>query len=115
MQTIETATIVAATLNVQALTTSVPNDLRLKCVKSFKEGHKQILVTLTSVARGVDHFPAIAINFDVPVDPKEFMYRGARGAILGAQKGVTWSFIGSEEKEKIQNLEWVFQLKVKYF
>lgn len=74
---------------------------RLARYKSFKEGHKRILVATDLVARGIDiERVNIVINYDMPDGADTYLHRVGRAGRFGT-KGLAITFIGSDEDSKI--------------
>ena len=74
---------------------------RLARYKSFKEGHKRILVATDLVARGIDiERVNIVINYDMPDRADTYLHRVGRAGRFGT-KGLAITFIGSDEDSKI--------------
>jgi ATP-dependent RNA helicase UAP56/SUB2 len=70
---------------------------RLARYKSFKEGHKRILVATDLVARGIDiERVNIVINYDMPDGADTYLHRVGRAGRFGT-KGLAITFIGSDE------------------
>lgn len=57
---------------------------RIKSINSFKGGEKNILLSTEVAARGID-IPDIdlIINYDVPMNPKDYVHRVGRTARAG--------------------------------
>ena len=70
---------------------------RLARYKSFKEGHKRILVATDLVARGIDiERVNIVINYDMPDGADTYLHRVGRAGRFGT-KGLAITFISSDE------------------
>ncbi|KAL5698001.1 RNA helicase [Ranunculus cassubicifolius] len=61
---------------------------RLTKYKSFKEGHKRILVATDLVGRGID------INYDMPDSADTYLHRVGRAGRFGT-KGLAITFVAS--------------------
>jgi ATP-dependent RNA helicase RhlB len=70
----------------RALTGSVIQRRRLKVLEDFKEGKLPILVATDVASRGL-HIEGVShvINYDLPVDPEDYVHRVGRTARVGAQ------------------------------
>ena len=74
---------------------------RLARYKSFKEGHKRILVATDLVARGIDiERVNIVINYDMPDGADTYLHRVGRAGRFGT-KGLALTFIGSDEDSAV--------------
>ncbi len=74
---------------------------RLARYKSFKEGHKRILVATDLVARGIDiERVNIVINYDMPDGADTYLHRVGRAGRFGT-KGLAITFIGSDEDSAV--------------
>lgn len=69
----------------RALTGSVIQTRRLKVLKDFKEGTLPILVATDVASRGL-HIEGVThvINYDLPLDPEDYVHRVGRTARAGA-------------------------------
>ena len=76
---------------------------RLARYKSFKEGHKRILVATDLVARGIDiERVNIVINYDMPDGADTYLHRVGRAGRFGT-KGLAITFIASDEDSGVLN------------
>jgi ATP-dependent RNA helicase RhlB len=68
------------------LSGDVPQNKRLALLKSFTEGHAQVLVATDVAARGL-HIPdvGLVINYDLPQDAEDYVHRIGRTARAGAE------------------------------
>ena len=71
--------------------------------KSFKEGHKRILVATDLVARGIDiERVNIVVNYDMPENADTYLHRVGRAGRFGT-KGLAITFISSAEDSEVLN------------
>eukprot|EP00244_Chara_vulgaris_P008587 TRINITY_DN342_c0_g1_i3.p1 TRINITY_DN342_c0_g1~~TRINITY_DN342_c0_g1_i3.p1 ORF type:complete len:429 (-),score=95.29 TRINITY_DN342_c0_g1_i3:1613-2899(-) len=76
---------------------------RLTRYKSFKEGHKRILVATDLVGRGIDiERVNIVINYDMPDSPDTYLHRVGRAGRFGT-KGLAITFVASSGDSDILN------------
>ena len=76
---------------------------RLARYKSFKEGHKRILVATDLVARGIDiERVNIVVNYDMPDGADTYLHRVGRAGRFGT-KGLAITFISSDEDSAVLN------------
>jgi ATP-dependent RNA helicase UAP56/SUB2 len=86
-----------------AIHRGMSQDERLARYKSFKEGHKRILVATDLVARGIDiERVNIVINYDMPDCADTYLHRVGRAGRFGT-KGLAITFIGSDEDSDVLN------------
>mmetsp|Transcript_34237 Transcript_34237/g.54861 ORF Transcript_34237/g.54861 Transcript_34237/m.54861 type:complete len:268 (-) Transcript_34237:488-1291(-) len=84
-----------------AIHRGMSQDERLARYKSFKEGHKRILVATDLVARGIDiERVNIVINYDMPDGADTYLHRVGRAGRFGT-KGLAITFISSEEDSTV--------------
>lgn len=86
---------------------------RLKRYKDFKNYEARILVSTNLFGRGVDiERVNIVINFDMPLDEKEYLHRVGRAGRFGT-KGLAITFVTDEEDEKVLGaIQNKFEVKV---
>ncbi|KAH0880737.1 hypothetical protein HID58_068131 [Brassica napus] len=71
------------------------HEKRLTHYKSFKEGHKRILVATDLVGRGIDiERVNIVINYDIPDSADTYLHRVGRAGRFGT-KGLAITFVAS--------------------
>ncbi|GJR71130.1 DEAD-box ATP-dependent RNA helicase 56 [Tanacetum coccineum] len=76
---------------------------RLTRYKSFKEGHKRILVATDLVGRGIDiERVNIVINYDMPDSADTYLHRVGRAGRFGT-KGLAITFVSSESDSDVLN------------
>ncbi|MCU0302553.1 MAG: DEAD/DEAH box helicase [Thermoanaerobaculales bacterium] len=78
---------------------------REKALAAFKNGELRVLVATDIAARGIDveALPHV-INFDVPVQPEDYIHRVGRTARAG-KVGDALTFASPEEKAKVDAIE----------
>lgn len=91
----------------------MPQPDRLKIYQGFKEGKYRIMVSTDLLGRGIDVEKInIVINFDMPAESDQYLHRVGRAGRFGT-KGLSVSFIGNEEDEKIlADVQARFEVKV---
>merc|ERR1712244_53217 len=84
-----------------------------KLFKEFKEYKHRILVSTNLFGRGVDiERVNIVINYDMPQDSDEYLYRVGRAGRFGT-KGLSITFVSTaEEEETMKNVQERFKVKV---
>ncbi|AED91646.1 unnamed protein product [Arabidopsis thaliana] len=76
---------------------------RLTRYKSFKEGHKRILVATDLVGRGIDiERVNIVINYDMPDSADTYLHRVGRAGRFGT-KGLAITFVASASDSEVLN------------
>ncbi|KAM7277006.1 hypothetical protein ACFE04_018872 [Oxalis oulophora] len=76
---------------------------RLTKYKSFKEGHKRILVATDLVGRGIDiERVNIVINYDMPDSADTYLHRVGRAGRFGT-KGLAITFVSSASDSDVLN------------
>ncbi|XP_047965747.1 DEAD-box ATP-dependent RNA helicase 15-like [Salvia hispanica] len=78
-------------------------ECRLTRYKSFKEGHKRILVATDLVGRGIDiERVNIVINYDMPDSADTYLHRVGRAGRFGT-KGLAITFVSSASDSDVLN------------
>ena len=78
-------------------------DERLSRYRSFKEGHKRILVATDLVGRGIDiERVNIVINYDMPENADSYLHRVGRAGRFGT-KGLAITFVSSATDSETLN------------
>eukprot|EP00270_Netrium_digitus_P004522 TRINITY_DN1568_c0_g1_i2.p1 TRINITY_DN1568_c0_g1~~TRINITY_DN1568_c0_g1_i2.p1 ORF type:complete len:429 (+),score=52.26 TRINITY_DN1568_c0_g1_i2:44-1330(+) len=87
---------------------------RLTKYKSFKEGHKRILVATDLVGRGIDiERVNIVINYDMPENADTYLHRVGRAGRFGT-KGLAITFVASEEDStRLNQVQERFEVDIK--
>ncbi|OAY66929.1 DEAD-box ATP-dependent RNA helicase 56 [Ananas comosus] len=81
----------------------MPQEERLTRYKSFKEGHKRILVATDLVGRGIDiERVNIVINYDMPDSADTYLHRVGRAGRFGT-KGLAITFVSSASDSDVLN------------
>merc|ERR1711871_1547833 len=84
-----------------SISRSMSQEERLARYKSFKEGHKRILVATDLVARGIDiERVNIVINYDMPENSDTYLHRVGRAGRFGT-KGLAITFISTDEDQEV--------------
>ena len=87
---------------------------RLARYKTFKEGHKRILVATDVLGRGIDiERVNIVINYDMTKEADSYLHRVGRAGRFGT-KGLAITFIASDEdSEVLNNVQSRFEVEIK--
>src|SRR5690625_1844904 len=90
----------------------VPQNQRIKTLESFREGAVQVLVATDVAGRGI-HIEDVShvINYTLPEDPEDYVYRIGRTGRAGAT-GVSISFVGEEDAFSLPEIERYIQDKL---
>lgn len=76
---------------------------RITLYKSFKEGHKRILIATDLFGRGIDiERVNIVINYDMPEGADSYLHRVGRAGRFGT-KGLAITFVASQEDTTVLN------------
>jgi superfamily II DNA/RNA helicase len=87
---------------------------RLSRYRSFKEGHKRILVATDLVGRGIDiERVNIVINYDMPEGADSYLHRVGRAGRFGT-KGLAITFCSSAtDSETLNSVQERFEVDIK--
>lgn len=78
---------------------------RLRALRAFREGESRVLVASDVAARGIDVADVShVINFDIPIDPTEYVHRVGRTARAG-HEGVAISLVSPGEEDRFEAIE----------
>ena len=96
----------AAGLKVDVMHADRPQKARAKALERFRSGAIQILVATDVMSRGIDIQDIDAvINFDVPLDPEDYVHRIGRTGRAGAA-GQAFTFMGPDEVTPLREIEY---------
>ena len=98
-------TLRANSINAQALSGDVPQNKRLRFLKSFHDGSLAVLIATDVASRGL-HIPDVShvFNFDLPQDRADYVHRIGRTARAGAE-GDAISFACEEYAVALPEIE----------
>ena len=96
----------AAGLKVDVMHADRPQKARARALERFRSGAIQILVATDVMSRGIDIQGIDAvINFDVPLDPEDYVHRIGRTGRAGAT-GQAYTFMGPDEVTPLREIEY---------
>ena len=96
----------AAGLKVDVMHADRPQKARARALERFRSGAIQILVATDVMSRGIDIQGIDAvINFDVPLDPEDYVHRIGRTGRAGAA-GQAFTFMGPDEVTPLREIEY---------
>lgn len=96
----------AAGLKVDVMHADRPQKSRAKALERFRSGAIQVLVATDVMSRGIDvQGIDIVINFDVPLDPEDYVHRIGRTGRAGAA-GQAYTFMGPDEVTPLREIEY---------
>ena len=96
----------AAGLKVDVMHADRPQKARARALERFRNGAIQILVATDVMSRGIDIQGIDAvINFDVPLDPEDYVHRIGRTGRAGAA-GQAFTFMGPDEVTPLREIEY---------
>ena len=79
---------------------------RERALERFREGKVQVLVATDVMSRGIDVAGVDAVvNFDVPVDPEDYVHRIGRTGRAGAT-GHAYTFVAPDEISPLREIEY---------
>ena len=96
----------AAGLKVDIMHADRPQKARARALERFRSGAIQVLVATDVMSRGIDIQGIDAvINFDVPLDPEDYVHRIGRTGRAGAA-GQAYTFMGPDEVTPLREIEY---------
>ena len=96
----------AAGLKVDVMHADRPQKARARALERFRSGTIQVLVATDVMSRGIDIQGIDAvINFDVPLDPEDYVHRIGRTGRAGAA-GQAYTFMGPDEVTPLREIEY---------
>ena len=99
-------TLKSAGLKVEVMHADRPQKARDKALERFREGQVQLLVATDVMSRGIDVSGIDAVvNFDVPMDPEDYVHRIGRTGRAGAT-GHAYTFVAPDEITPLREIEY---------
>ena len=96
----------AAGLKVDVMHADRPQKARARALERFRSGAIQVLVATDVMSRGIDIQGIDAvINFDVPLEPEDYVHRIGRTGRAGAA-GQAYTFMGPDEVTPLREIEY---------
>ena len=96
----------AAGLKVDVMHADRPQKARARALERFRSGAIQVLVATDVMSRGIDiQGIDVVINFDVPLDPEDYVHRIGRTGRAGAA-GQAFTFMGPDEVTPLREIEY---------
>ena len=96
----------AAGLKVDVMHADRPQKARARALERFRSGAIQVLVATDVMSRGIDIQGIDAvINFDMPLDPEDYVHRIGRTGRAGAA-GQAYTFMGPDEVTPLREIEY---------
>ena len=96
----------AASLKVDVMHADRPQKARARALERFRSGAIQVLVATDVMSRGIDIQGIDAvINFDVPLDPEDYVHRIGRTGRAGAT-GQAFTLMGPDEVTPLREIEY---------
>jgi ATP-dependent RNA helicase DeaD len=90
---------------VAAMHGDLPQSMRNRIMQGFRDGKIVYLVATDVVGRGIDvRNISHVINYDIPLDPENYVHRIGRTGRLGAD-GVAVAFVTPEQGEQLTEIE----------
>ena len=95
-----------AQVKVDVMHADRPQQARARALERFREGKVQVLVATDVMSRGVDVAGVDAVvNFDVPMDPEDYVHRIGRTGRAGAT-GHAYTFVAPDEISPLREIEY---------
>ena len=95
-----------AGLKVEVMHADRPQKARDKALERFRAGQVQLLVATDVMSRGIDVSGIDAVvNFDVPMDPEDYVHRIGRTGRAGAT-GHAYTFVAPDEITPLREIEY---------
>lgn len=95
-----------AQVKVDVMHADRPQQARARALERFREGKVQVLVATDVMSRGIDVAGVDAvINFDVPMDPEDYVHRIGRTGRAGAT-GHAYTFVAPDEISPLREIEY---------
>ena len=95
-----------ASLKVDVMHADRPQKARERALEKFRSGKVQVLVATDVMSRGIDVSGIDAVvNFDVPMDPEDYVHRIGRTGRAGAT-GQAYTFMAPDEVSPLREIEY---------
>ena len=109
------ATLKKAGLKVDVMHADRPQKARERALEKFRDGKVQVLVATDVMSRGIDVSGIDAVvNFDVPMDPEDYVHRIGRTGRAGAT-GQAYTFMAPDEVTPLREIEYFTKKLVPLF
>ena len=95
-----------AQVKVDVMHADRPQQARARALERFREGKVQVLVATDVMSRGIDVAGVDAVvNFDVPMDPEDYVHRIGRTGRAGAT-GHAYTVVAPDEISPLREIEY---------
>ena len=95
-----------AQVKVDVMHADRPQQARARALERFRGGKVQVLVATDVMSRGIDVAGVDAVvNFDVPMDPEDYVHRIGRTGRAGAT-GHAYTFVAPDEISPLREIEY---------
>ena len=99
-------TLKSAGVKVDVMHADRPQQARARALERFRDGKVQVLVATDVMSRGIDVSGIDAVvNFDVPMDPEDYVHRIGRTGRAGAT-GHAYTFVAPDEISPLREIEY---------
>ena len=99
-------TLKGAGIRVDVMHADRPQKARERALERFRDGKIQVLVATDVMSRGIDVSGIDAVvNFDVPMDPEDYVHRIGRTGRAGAT-GHAYTFVAPDEISPLREIEY---------
>jgi len=86
---------------------------RDKILDEFRTGQTRVIITTDLLARGIDvQQVSLVINYDLPTNAENYLHRIGRSARFG-RKGVAVNLVSPRDKQKLADLEAMYDTEIK--
>ena len=100
------ATLKKGGVKVEVMHADRPQKARERALEKFRDGKAQVLVATDVMSRGIDVSGIDAVvNFDVPLDPEDYVHRIGRTGRAGAA-GQAYTFMAPDEVSPLREIEY---------
>ena len=91
----------------------IPQNIRERVIKLFREGTVELLVATDVAARGLDiENVDVVFNYDIPHDPEDYVHRVGRTGRAG-RSGRAVSFVFGKEIHRLEAIERYARLRIR--
>lgn len=105
-------TLESAGVAVDVMHADRPQPARARALERFRAGKVQVLVATDVMSRGIDVSGIDAVvNFDVPMDPEDYVHRIGRTGRAGAT-GHAYTFVAPDEISPLREIEYFTKKRV---
>ncbi|XP_076945716.1 eukaryotic initiation factor 4A-9-like, partial [Bidens hawaiensis] len=98
---------------VSAAHDSMDQNTRDSKFREFRSGSSRVFITTDYLACGIDvQQVSVVINYDLPTQPENYLHRIGRSGRFGRKKGVAISFVTSDDKRMLADIQKFYNVVV---